>query len=81
MGSEMCIRDRILLDIIMPGFTIHETLAGIRDIQNDVPIVIMSGHSEDDVSRLLIDWDIAEFLQKPFGNPANTIKRILSRVG
>lgn len=71
----------ILLDLTMPGLAIHETLTGIRAIQNDVPIVVMSGYSEDDVSRLLIDWDIVEFLQKPFENPANTIKRILRRVG
>ena len=70
----------ILLDLVMPGFTIDETLEGIRAIQNDVPIIIMSGYSEEDASKLLTDWDIAEFLQKPCENIANNIKQIFHRI-
>ena len=70
----------ILLDLVMPGFTIDETLEGIRAIQNDVPIIIMSGYSEEDASKLLADWDIAEFLQKPCENIANNIKQIFHRI-
>ena len=67
----------ILLDLTMPGFTLVETLTGIRAIQNDIPIVIMSGYSEENVSKLLEDWNIAAFLPKPSGDPVRTVRQVL----
>jgi DNA-binding response OmpR family regulator len=35
--------DLVVLDINMPGGTVHETLGGLRDRHPDLPILVLSG--------------------------------------
>ena len=44
----------------------RETFAVLRAIDPKVPIVIMSGYSQDGDAQSLIDAGAAGFLQKPF---------------
>lgn len=58
--------DLVLLDMVMPEQSGSETFAALRAIDPKVPIVIMSGYSQDDDAQSLIDAGAAGFLQKPF---------------
>jgi len=55
----------VLLDLTMPRLGGEETLRELRRIRPDVRVVLMSGHSEREVTSLL-GGEIAGFVQKPF---------------
>ncbi len=62
-------RDRIrcvLLDISMPGMDGHETYARMRALVPTLPVVLVSGHSEQDLGGKFDRSGLAGFLQKPF---------------
>jgi two-component system, cell cycle sensor histidine kinase and response regulator CckA len=57
----------ILLDVTMPQMDGPETLVAVRKINPDVPVLLVSGYSEQDVVSRLQRHPPAAFLQKPFG--------------
>jgi two-component system, cell cycle sensor histidine kinase and response regulator CckA len=58
--------DLVLLDMVMPEQSGVETFAALREIDPNVPVLIMSGYSQDGDAQSLIDAGAAGFLQKPF---------------
>lgn len=56
----------ILLDLTMPEIDGNEALTEIRNIDRDIPIIITSGYSENDIITQFTDRKISGFLQKPF---------------
>ena len=58
--------DAVFLDLTMPHMSGAETFDEIRRQNRDIPIILTSGYSEDDVSRRFADRDIAGFIHKPF---------------
>ncbi|MCB9671080.1 MAG: response regulator [Alphaproteobacteria bacterium] len=52
----------VVLDMTMPGMSGLETMTALRAIQPTLPIVLVSGYSEDEVPAL----DSGVFLQKPY---------------
>jgi PAS domain S-box-containing protein len=58
----------VLLDLSMPRMGGSETLHHIRERRPDVPVVLMSGYTEQDVASKLLNGSTgaAGFLQKPF---------------
>ena len=62
--------DIVLLDLLMPVLNGEQTLAILRTIQPDLPVLIVSGYSESDVmQRLAHDRGRFKFLHKPFKRP------------
>lgn len=57
--------DLILLDENMPGLSGLETLAGIKDIQPLVPVVMVTKNEEEDLMDQAIGSKIADYLIKP----------------
>jgi len=59
--------DLILLDLTMPGMTGLETLAEIRNLSRDIPVIVCSGYS-DDAERVMNHeyLRVSAFLGKPF---------------
>ncbi len=57
----------ILLDMTMPELDGAETLVELRRLNDDVPIVLMSGYDEHDARSHFGVEDLAGFLHKPFG--------------
>ena len=56
----------IVLDLTMPVMGGREALPAIRAIRSDVPVVLISGYSEDQMKPLLASDKLTGFLQKPF---------------
>ena len=65
----------VLLDLSMPGMSGIETLERLRKISDEVPVVIMSGYSEQDVSARLSGRSVCGLIHKPF-----TITTLLSEI-
>ncbi|MGH2934682.1 MAG: response regulator [Gaiellaceae bacterium] len=59
--------DVVLTDVAMPGLNGRETAERIREIRPGVPVVFMSGYTDDAVLRRGIGDGATPFLQKPFG--------------
>lgn len=62
--------DCIILDYKMPGLGLRETLAEIRAIRDDVPVILSSGYDEDEVVGQVDDQSVSGFIQKPYGGAA-----------
>lgn len=56
----------ILLDVTMPGMDGLEVLGHVRLFRPDVPVVLMSGFSEEETLRKFKGHDISGFIHKPF---------------
>ena len=58
--------DAVLLDMTMPGMSGEETYRGLREVSNDLPVVVASGYSEQDAMDRFDDPRPAAYLQKPY---------------
>src|SRR5262249_12695410 len=56
----------VLLDLTMPKLDGEETFRCLRAIRPDVPVVMMSGFSENELSSRFAGQGVAGFLAKPF---------------
>lgn len=57
--------DGVLLDIWMPGIDGIETLRGIKSLDMDLPVVIMSGHGNIETAVQAAKLGAFDFLEKP----------------
>ena len=55
----------VLLDLSMPGLSGEETLTGLRAIDPDVRVILMSGYSQPELSASFVG-KTPSFLSKPF---------------
>ncbi|MFW6303522.1 MAG: response regulator, partial [Candidatus Sumerlaeota bacterium] len=72
--------DAVVLDLTMPGMSGRETYDALRDLRPDVPILLISGYSENDARDEFAGCDICGFLQKPF-NSEFFVSRITQLLG
>jgi len=56
----------VLLDMTMPRLSGEGTFRKLRSIRADVPVILMSGYNEMDVTNRFVGTGLAGFLQKPF---------------
>jgi two-component system cell cycle sensor histidine kinase/response regulator CckA len=68
----------VLLDVTMPGLGGEATVRALRDLAPALPVVLMSGYAEQDVTRPLAGVAPAAFLPKPFR--ADDLEGVLGRV-
>jgi two-component system, NtrC family, nitrogen regulation response regulator NtrX len=57
--------DLVFLDIWMPGMDGIQTLQGLREIDNQIPIIIMSGHATVETAVKAMRLGAFEVLEKP----------------
>ena len=57
----------VLLDYSMPGGQGDDVFQELRFIRPDIPVILMSGYTEEDVTGRFNGLGIVGFLQKPFG--------------
>lgn len=70
--------DIIFLDENMPGLTGLDTLAVIKELLPDVPVVMITKNEEENIMNMAIGNKIADYLTKPV-NPSQillTLKKI-----
>jgi two-component system cell cycle sensor histidine kinase/response regulator CckA len=60
----------VLLDLTMPRLGGEEAFHELRLVRPDVPVILMSGYTEHEVTARFADKGLAGFLQKPFPLPA-----------
>lgn len=58
--------DIIILDLKMPGKNGLETLEEIRDIDEKVPVIILTGYGDMEAAKKAIHLGTLEFISKPF---------------
>jgi len=58
--------DVIILDLKMPKINGIETLKKIREIDKDIPVIILTGYGDIDAAKKAIHYGTMEFLSKPF---------------
>ncbi len=58
--------DMIILDLRMPGKNGLETLEEIRDIDEKVPVIILTGYGDMEAAKKAIHLGTLEFISKPF---------------
>ncbi len=56
----------VLLDLTMPEIDGEDVFRELRKISADLPIIVMSGFPEQEMSRRLANAEQAAFIQKPF---------------
>jgi CheY-like chemotaxis protein len=55
----------VILDLTMPRMSGEEVFKKIRRIGSEVPVILMSGYNEQELSSRLAGKGLAEFMQKP----------------
>ncbi len=55
----------VLLDLTMPRMGGEEAFRELRRLRDDVPVILSSGYSEDEVAKRFIGRGLAGFLKKP----------------
>jgi DNA-binding NtrC family response regulator len=65
----------VVLDLQMPVVGGEETLAELRQIKPDVPVILSSGFDESEAGRGFTGLKPASFLQKPY-----TVERLVQAV-
>ncbi|MBN2340605.1 MAG: response regulator [Deltaproteobacteria bacterium] len=56
----------VILDIMMPVMDGEETFLRLKEISNDVPVLLSSGYSKEEKAEQLIAKGADAFIQKPF---------------
>jgi two-component system, cell cycle sensor histidine kinase and response regulator CckA len=56
----------VVLDVTMPDLSGDQVLKELRRIRPDIPVLLCSGYSEDEMSDRFSPEDLESFLQKPY---------------
>jgi signal transduction histidine kinase/CheY-like chemotaxis protein len=69
----------VLLDLTMPRMDGAETLQEIRKIRGDLPVVLMSGFTEQVIAERVAAADHAVFIEKPYSRARliETLKKLI----
>ncbi len=65
----------VVLDLTMPGMGGDEALGAIRALDREIPVILMSGYSEEEVARRCGVLELTAFLPKPY-LPAELIDEV-----
>ena len=73
--------DVVVLDLTMPRMGGEEALRGLRRIRADVPVILVSGYNEQEVSNRFVGKGLAGFIQKPFQTSTliSTLRSVLGK--
>ena len=72
----------VILDLTMPGLSGHAVFEELRRLRPDLPVLLVSGYSRQEVSDLLADDELVDFVQKPFRPDVlvDRVRRLLERL-
>src|SRR5262249_8366545 len=71
--------DLMITDVIMPGMSGRVLAERVSQICPDLPVLYMSGYTDDAIVRHGLLGDLLEFIQKPFTAESltNKVRRVL----
>lgn len=69
--------DIVVLDLTMPGLSTAEICRSLHDTAPDLPVLLMSGFSQEEALDSCEYKNIAGFVAKPLGDVAKAINRVL----
>ena len=58
--------DAVILDIKLPDTTGAEVLARLREVDDSIPVVMLSGSDDEDTARALLKAGAIDYIRKPF---------------
>ena len=58
--------DAVILDIKLPDTTGAEVLARVRELDDSIPVVMLSGSDDEDTARALLKAGAMDYIRKPF---------------
>ncbi|HEU4731649.1 MAG TPA: response regulator [Kofleriaceae bacterium] len=56
----------VVLDMVMPGMAGRETYLGLREIDRNVAVLLMSGHTLNEQVQEILDLGVRSFVTKPY---------------
>jgi CheY-like chemotaxis protein len=56
----------VVLDMIMPVMTGRATYLALREIDPEVPVLLMSGHTLNENVQEILDLGVRNFVSKPY---------------
>jgi DNA-binding response OmpR family regulator len=58
--------DAVILDIKLPDTTGADVLARILELDESIPVVMLSGSDDEDMARTLLKLGAMDYIRKPF---------------
>jgi DNA-binding response OmpR family regulator len=58
----------VLLDLRMPGMDGFETLRRIKQLWNDLPVIVLTGVTDTETARRAMEQGAVDYIAKPFDN-------------
>jgi signal transduction histidine kinase/ActR/RegA family two-component response regulator len=58
--------DLVILDVIMPGMDGYETFKKLREVRDDVKVIVTTGYSLKEDTHQILSRGVCGFIQKPF---------------
>jgi two-component system response regulator (stage 0 sporulation protein F) len=58
--------DAVVLDMKLPDTTGAEVLARLRELDDSIPVLMLSGSDDEDLARALLKAGAMEYIRKPF---------------
>jgi CheY-like chemotaxis protein len=55
-----------VLDMVMPGMTGRATYLALREVDRNVPVLLMSGHTLNEHVQEILDLGVRSFVSKPY---------------
>ncbi|MDO8444936.1 MAG: response regulator [Deltaproteobacteria bacterium] len=59
----------VLMDLTMPNMNGEEAFREMKQIRNDVRVILVSGHNEEEIKNRFYGEGFAGFFYKPYGMP------------
>jgi CheY-like chemotaxis protein len=56
----------VVLDMVMPGMTGRATYLALREVDVNVPVLLMSGHTLNEHVQEILDLGVRNFVSKPY---------------
>jgi FixJ family two-component response regulator len=72
----------LVLDIRLPGMSGIELQTELRKRKNDIPVIFITGHGDDEIRKSVTQEGIIDFIEKPINHDAllkcieTTLKRV-----
>lgn len=72
--------DAILLDLSLPDGDMMSTLAAMGAVARHVPVVVLTGHSDEDLALLAIRAGAQDYLMKDEQNARTVVRSLLHAI-